>query len=119
MASIKPVKDKVIWALKHLKSFEAETHRYFDQNPGEVVTDDQSDPNGRILLKFNTRIPVPNEIPLTIGDVFQNLRSSLDYLVWELVEASGNKPTHQNMFPICDTVDEFERQVARHRLDGV
>jgi hypothetical protein len=92
--------------------------RYFEQKPGEVVSEEE--PNtGRIVLKFRERIPVPPAIPLIIGDALQNLRSALDYLVWELVLAASNNPTDKHMFPICDSLEAFEDQIRRHRLDGI
>ena len=62
---------------------------------------------------------MPAAIPLIIGDALQNLRSALDYLVWELVLAANNNPTEKHMFPICDSLDAFEQQIGRHRLDGI
>ena len=64
-------------------------------------------------------VTIPAKIPCVIGDLLQNLRSSLDYLIWELVLAAKNKPTEKNMFPICSTPEAFSQQLARHRLDGV
>ena len=103
----------------HLKVCEAEAIRYFAQQPGEVVTDTDSDPNGRILLNFRAKIPVPDDISMIIGDALQNLRSSLDYLVWELVLSANKQPGHGHMFPICDTPDAFEQAIKRGRLDNV
>ncbi len=70
---------------------------------------------GEVVADF----PIPLRLPLIIGDFLQNLRSSLDYLVWELVLAAKNTPDHNNMFPICTTPEAFKAQLARHRLDGI
>jgi hypothetical protein len=118
MVSLDSVKQKIVWAHKHLKALEDESLRYFSLNPGEVVTEEEPH-SGRIRLRFKEKISVPPEIPLIIGDVVQNLRSSLDYLVWELVLAAKNQPSEKNMFPICDTLEAFDEQLKRHRLDGV
>ena len=119
MASLKPALQKIGRAYLHLKVCEAECIRYFEQNPGEVVGDCDSDPNGRVVLNFKTRVPVPDDIPMIIGDALQNLRSTLDYLVWELVLAANKQPTKNHMFPICDTPDLFKQQLGRDRLDGI
>lgn len=119
MASLDSAHLKVKWAYQHLRTYESAALRYFDQNPGEVVSDTESDPNGRVLIHFKARIPVPDDVSLIIGDAIQNLRSALDYLVWELVCVSGNQPTDKNMFPICDSPESFDEQCRRHRLDGV
>jgi hypothetical protein len=118
MSSLESVKQKIVRSAEHLKSLETETIRHFSQNPGEVIPEEE--PNtGRIILKFTERVPIPTAIPLIIGDALQNLRSSLDYLVWELVLTSNNNPTDKHMFPICDSLESFEDQLRRHRLDGV
>ena len=50
-----------------------------------------------------------------MGEFFQNLRSSLDYLVWELVIAAKNTPGKHNMFPVCSTPDAFQDAVGKQR----
>ena len=39
-----------------------------------------------------------------VGEVLSNLRSSLDYVVWQLAEA----PSRANQFPLCDNPGWFE-----------
>lgn len=118
MASLESVRQKIVRSAEHLHSLEAEAMRYFSANPGEVVTEEEPHSH-RIVLKFREKIPVPVAIPLIIGDALQNLRSALDYLVWELVLAANNKPGDKHQFPICDSIEAFEDQLRRHRLDGV
>lgn len=118
MASLDSVRQKVIRAYNHLKSLREEALRYFGSNPGEVVAETETN-SGRIVLIFKTRIPVPVSVPLIIGDAVQNLRSSLDYLVWELVLAANNQPTEKNMFPICTSPEAFKDQLSRGRLTGI
>jgi hypothetical protein len=92
MASLDSVRQKIFRAFEHLKELEAETGRYYETNPGRVVREIEGDPNeyiGRIV----TDGPIPARIPLLIGDCLQNLRSSLDYLIWELVLAANNAPS--------------------------
>lgn len=52
------------------------------------------------------RLRVIEEPPLewsTIaGDYVQNLRATLDHLIWVLVKANGFEPTNSNAFPIFD-----------------
>lgn len=81
----------------------------------------ETDPKtGRIAQRLKIKIPVPPNIPLIIGDCVHSLRCSLDYLVWQLVIAEGNRPKDCNQFPICTTRESFKNAtVKRHRLDGV
>lgn len=92
---------------------------YFNTNPVRLVKDEGSDPD-QFLGSFQPSGPIPGRISLILGDCLQNLRSSLDYLVWELVSAANNAPGKHNMFPLCTTPEAFEDQVRRrHRLDGL
>jgi hypothetical protein len=63
--------------------------------------------------------PIPSVVPLLIGDCLQNLRSSLDYLVLELVLAAKKVPTRHNQFLICHEEKTFKSQVKRGRLKGI
>jgi hypothetical protein len=114
--------NSVIWKAfrseTHLREFQAELHQYFVTNPGKVVRDPGGNPD-EFVGTFQAGAPIPGRLPIIIGDCLQNLRSALDYLVWELVLASGNEPGRHNMFPICATEEAFSQSVSRHRLKGV
>jgi hypothetical protein len=118
MASLESVRQKIIRAEHHRDSLIVEANRYFESKPCTVEPEEEPE-TGRIIMRVKYNNPIPPSIPLIIGDSLQNLRSSLDYLVWELVLAAGNQPTRQNMFPICDSSSVFQEQLSRHRLDGV
>jgi hypothetical protein len=59
--------------------------------------------------------PAPEDAALIFGDVVHNLRATLDYLIGEL-RPGGPTPTSQ--FPICDTVDSFNK-VRASQVAGV
>jgi hypothetical protein len=113
---IEAVRQKILWADHHFKFLEIEIPRYFSQKPGELVTDDKSDPKV-VFFNFHLTTPVPDNIGFIVGDVLQNLRSCLDYLIWELVTAGQKQTTGKEMFPICDGSDTFKK--ARKRLTGL
>jgi len=112
------VMEKVVWAAENLNALKVELRRYLDNKPAEVVAETEPDTN-RLIHRIRPRIPIPVSIPLRIGDCVQNLRSSLDYLVWELVLAANKVPTDKHQFPICSSADAFESELRRHRLDGI
>jgi len=118
MALPDSVRCKLFRAKEHLDQLQVETQGYFQSNPAKIVRQQEGPPD-EYIGKVVTDAPIPKRIPLIIGDSLQNLRSALDYLVWELVLAAKNTPNHNNMFPICTTPEAFNGQVARHRLDGV
>jgi len=82
-----------------------------------VFTEDAA----RNLGYFVLHLPeCPAELSTIAGDCLHNLRSALDYLVWQLVRANPpQKPDGRNMFPICSSATLFERQVKRGRLQGL
>lgn len=80
---------------------------------------DPSSTTDQPIFILQPKEPIPSRFGFIIGDCFQNLRSSLDYLVRELVIAAGNKPTDREMFPICKTPKGFKGAVERGQLEGI
>ena len=109
---------KIFRAAQHIESLKSELEGYFKGNPGKMVRQPHDSEN-EAVFQFVPNGPIPARFALIVGDVLQNLRSSLDYLVWELVVAANGQPSEKNMFPICSTVESFEEQIRRHRLDGI
>jgi hypothetical protein len=70
---------------------------------------------------FEVRLPEPPAaIGPIVGDCLHNLRSCLDYLVWQVVRSNPpHTPSRKNMFPVCQLQSAFDEQVKRGRLDGV
>jgi|HubBroStandDraft_1064217.scaffolds.fasta_scaffold192752_1 hypothetical protein len=118
MASLESVRQKVFHAYMHLETLKSEMMRYFSTNPCAMVRDADSTPENP-TFSFATRKPIPQRLPFIIGDCLQNLRSALDYLVWELVKAASNEPGKKNMFPVCLTAKSFEDALKSGRLDGI
>jgi hypothetical protein len=122
MASLESVHLKIARANEHLDALKAEIARYYDTHPAEFVADPtiHTDGSGEqyVFGRFEADAP-PDHIAVVIGDVLQNLRSALDYLVWELVLANKQQPGKKNSFPICDCAKGFANELRRGRLDGV
>jgi hypothetical protein len=113
--------NSICWKLfrskTHFEELLTEVQRYFDTNPGKIVQEPGGNPD-EFVGTFQPSGPVPGRLSIVMGDCIQNLRSCLDYLVWELVLANGGTPGRNNMFPICGTLESFEQQLKRQRLDG-
>lgn len=119
MASLDSVRQKVYRAKEHWDELWDHLSDYYKSDPGDLFPADGSTPENPIFL-FREKKPVPARIGLTFGDALQCLRSSLDYLVWELCEAAGNTPHRRLMFPIALTQKQYEGDLTkRGRLDGV
>ena len=110
--SLDSVRQKIFRAKVHFVELQAELSRYFQTNPGKVMREAEGDPN-QYIGTFQAGGPIPARLPIIIGDCLQNLRSSLDYLVWELVLAAKNTPGRHNMFPVCKTLEAFNNQITK------
>jgi hypothetical protein len=119
MASLDSVRQKIYRSKEHWDELYREVVRYYESNPGDLFPAEESTPQ-RVLFIYKEKKPVPAKIALVLGDALQCLRSSLDYLVWELVEAAGNTPHRQLQFPLALTEKQYRDDlVKRRRLDGV
>jgi len=110
-------KRKLIWANEHRKTI-VEMLAPCAYSECQIVPEE--DAEGKVGF-LRVRLPEPPaDLPFVIGDFLFNVRASLDYLVYALVEANPpNNPTTRNMFPICSTSEAFADQVRGHRLDGI
>lgn len=118
MGSLDSVRSKIDWAYQHLKALEIELSRHFHSEPSHAVGEIDADTNTVVSMRVEPA-PIPPAVPLLIGDCLQNLRSCLDYLVWEMVLASKNEPNKDNQFPICHAENTFKSQLGRGRLKGI
>jgi hypothetical protein len=119
MAIPDSVQQKLYHARLHFEACKAEMAGYFDSKPCRLVRDAESSVDNPTFTLRVTE-PVPARLTLLMGDCLQNLRSSLDYLVWELVLAAKNQqPSKDNMFPICITPEGFKKALNGRRLEGV
>jgi hypothetical protein len=112
------VQQKLTHAQMHFEACKAQMTRYFDSKPCRMVRDADS-PTNNPTFTFQVTKPVPAHLTLRMGDCLQNLRSALDYLVWELVLATKKQPSKDNMFPICVTPEGFKKALKGKRLEGI
>lgn len=105
---------KIVRAQEHLQAFEAEARRYYQTDPAKVVAQDEGSPD-QYVARLETDEPIPTRFPIIMGDFLQNLLSSLDYLVWELVLAAKNAPGKHNVFPVCSTPQAFNDAIIKQR----
>ncbi|MEU3135772.1 hypothetical protein ABZ691_23650 [Streptomyces sp. NPDC006854] len=90
---------------------------YLDREPFAVY--EEEEPEGNLVYRVRVGEPPPAELSLMLGDAIHNARSALDYLAWQLVEASGGTPSSSNstMFPIAKSERDFIKAYPE-RLKG-
>jgi len=120
---IEPINSKFNWAGRHFERLNTEIAEYLKINPCKFVPKPNVsiDEHGRswVTGTFEAVEPIPEPLPLILGDCLANLRSTLDYLVWELVGANGKEASISNAFPIAHTLDTYNEEIKRGRLANV
>jgi hypothetical protein len=96
------VNDKLARAAEHFKALDVEVRAWAAEHRDCVAGEVQK--GGLVHLYRPSHIPaVPRRWPLVIGDCLHNVRAALDHLAWQLVIASGRRPTTDTAFPLNPT----------------
>jgi hypothetical protein len=61
---------------------------------------------GQNVLTLDAK-PLPNDIPLMLGDAIHNLRAALDIMACDIVTHAGGTPSKYTYFPVRDTRQEL------------
>lgn len=106
---------KVERAKEHIVQLHAAIEKFVASDPYTHFTED--DPETGDLIYRVTVEPHANEglgdLAVIAGDAVHNLRSALDLLMWQLVDASGGKPGRHTTFPIARSEKKFVSGSAR------
>ena len=106
---------KIERAKKHLSDLIAAIKEFHESKPYEFEVCDEKETGDRVWILRVCREP-PMQLSAIVGDILNNLRSSLDYLVCGLAE--GRKGAKQ-YFPISDTASKYNKIITnmeRHIL---
>lgn len=115
-------------AKKHFAEFESRFDTFRKESPPEFRAEDYVETGERVY--YLKSVPdIPPNLRAIAGDVLQSLRSSLDHLVWHLIEANGQTPTvGVSGFPIFDSRHQYEvgkgrkvegmSEIAKQRIDS-
>ena len=113
------VRLKIDWAEKHLDALDAEIDRWTSgsRNPRRLQRIRNGVPPTEYRAEMRFDPPIPDAVPMLIGDAVHNLRSALDHLACALadLEASTTSETGQSdiEFPIYISKTKFNDTGAR------
>jgi len=107
MATPLAVQRKIVWAEQHFRALVAQCDRHIQQHLDALKVD--AEPSQDTL---------PTDLALILGDGLQNLRSALDYLVFELVIAADGDPAKLQTFPICESSATFKDATRGRKFEG-
>jgi len=106
-------------AREHLETLNTEMYDFLKREPYSFALEKGRRRNEYVLRAYASELP-PLQWSAVIGDFLQNLRSSLEYLAWELARAGrgGREPDERNVtFPICYKHKEFTNWGSRKISD--
>ena len=108
---------KIEWADQKIGDLLMEIGSFLRREPYKAIRHEKSEPEGWVEWRAEVREQPPSQIGLIVGDIIHNLRSSLDHIVWELVERGGARLTESERrklgFPIYDCSEKFEAELQR------
>jgi len=118
------LRSKLERAKEQINELKTEWDGFFQ--PGTYIVQFKDDPNTRERTYYLDSVTeIPDSIPLIIGDVIQNLRSSLDHLAHHLVcVGNGDPGPHTHVyFPIAKDSTEYktmrDRRIKGMRQDAI
>ncbi len=105
-------------AKEHFAEFETRL-TLFREERKDIVSAKRDSESGDVTYYVTSVPEVPCELRIVAGDALQSLRSSLDHLVWHLIEAAGNTPNPGvSGFPISDSPEKYESEKGR-KIEGM
>src|SRR5579863_2868849 len=110
MADLSGVIAKLDRADEHRFAFEDLYEAFAQSEPYGIFTEFDPKTGWHILRWQVVREPPFTELALLFGDMISNLRAALDYLVWQLVLVSGNRPGRRTAFPVVKRAKDWEVQ---------
>jgi hypothetical protein len=88
------------WAGKHLQALRDKVRLYCAEPDVCTLVGEEDFKNQRYIVHIKVK-PIPDPIPLVLGDFLGCLRSSLDQVVWSLARLTLPNPKH-TQFPIIE-----------------
>jgi hypothetical protein len=109
--------ERVRRAEEHLADFESRVGIMFAKQANALgINFDPNPPHRAIQPTLPPETFYDLRFPILIGEVCYNLRSALDWLVFELAQLDAGSPQDNTQFPLEDTPEGFEGNKKRFRL---
>ncbi len=99
-------------ARRHIEELVDVINAYHAKDPYVAILERGDGEREYVLRSYFAHEP-PEELSVIIGDCLQNMRMSLEHIVWALAKQElGRNPGH-TAFPICKTREDFEGRSKR------
>jgi hypothetical protein len=114
---------------EHFESLERELVAFLQPDCYEITYEVEVETERESFLQgvARRRVNFKRDLPLfrlgvLVGDVIQNLRASLDHVIYAISysrDADAFRHDRSTEFPICDSADTFNRTSHRHEIRGL
>jgi hypothetical protein len=118
MADLAGVIAKLDRAEEHRQEFDDLLEDYVGTDPYSIYAEYDAKTGWHTLRWHALREPPLQRLALIFGDMISKLRTTLDYFVWQLVLAAGNRPGRRTGFPVVRRAEDWEVQ-SRTALRGI
>jgi hypothetical protein len=107
-------------AKKHIRDLDAAIGVYIADKPYTIGTKPHPVPAiDNVTLYVESLKSIPDDVPLILGDAIHNLRSALDHLAWQLVEAGGGAPSKDTYFPVAETEHQYKSAIGKGEIQKI
>jgi hypothetical protein len=118
MADLTGVLAKLDRADEHRLAYDELVEEFVAGEPYTIYTEYDPQTGWHSVRWLALREPPLERLALVFGDMVSNLRTTLDYLVWQLVLTTGKRPGRRTGFPVVRREKDWEAQ-SRIALRGV
>jgi hypothetical protein len=105
--------ERVRRAGEHLEEMKRAIDEAVRRQANAVPIEYEADPPHRFKRQLPPETFYGMRISVLFGEVCYNLRSALDYLVYQLAELDSGSAQDGTQFPIVDAPEDFQRNAAR------
>jgi hypothetical protein len=115
---IRGVRLKIERAKRHISDLDVRIRAFCDSEPYTLGINQKLQIR-HVALYVSDINPIPDDVPLIIGDAVHNLRSALDHLAWQLVESGGGTPDRNTYFPICKSPQHYTSAISKGGMNAI
>jgi hypothetical protein len=110
MPDLVGVRAKLRRADEHRQAYDELFEHFLATQPYSILFEFDPETGWHIFRWLVTSEPPLEDLSLIFSDIVGNLRSTLDYLVWQLVFLGGRKPGRQSAFPVVEREKDWPVQ---------